>query len=276
MKDYTQIVIDKPVEKVSRVTLNRPEKLNATTDVMMAELVDAFRQMKRDQDTKVIILRGAGRAFCAGHDLNEIPEREPYALGFDHWFIEQKAVFDDQDMYRNMFANVPQPVIAQVQGHCYTMGIEFAMSCDLVYVADNLQLAVRLGGGAGRYIHLIPWVTGVRKAKEILFTGRMIDGEEAYRLGLANGVVPLDELEQHVLSVAEQISKVPMEFLALDKQALNKCLDFMGARDAIDYSATLHAVSHRSAAGLAQEEALYQSRDWRRAVKERNERYSGE
>jgi len=130
-----------------------------------------------------------------------------------------------------------------------------------------------MGGGAGRYIHLIPWLTGVRKAKEILFTGRMISGEEAYRLGLANGVVPLADLEAHVLSMAEQISKVPMEFLALDKQALNKCLDLMGARDAIDYSATLHAVSHRSGAGLAQEEALYKSKNWRSAVEERDSRY---
>lgn len=274
MSKYEQVAVDKPGPAVTRITLNRPEKLNATTAVMNAELEDAFKQVKRDPETRVVILRGAGRAFCAGHDINEIPEREPYALSFDKWFIEQKAVYDDIDFYRRLIVEIPQPVIAQVQGHCYTVGIEMAMSCDLVYVADDLKLAVRLAGGAGRYIHMIPWLAGIRRAKEIVFTGETISGEEAYRLGLANKVIPVDQLESHVLAVAEQISKVPFEFLALDKQAMNKCLDFMGMRDALEYSATIHAVSHRSQAGLAQEEALYHSADWRKGVSERNSRYA--
>lgn len=148
------------------------------------------------------------------------------------------------------------------------------MSCDLVYVADDLKLAVRMAGGGGRYIHMIPWLAGIRRAKEIVFTGAVISGDEAYRIGLANGVVPLDKLDEHVLGVAEQIAKVPLEFLALDKQAMNKCLDLMGARDGMEYSATLHAVSHMSKAGLAQEEALYHSDDWKKSVEARDARYS--
>jgi enoyl-CoA hydratase len=275
MSEYQQIAVDKPRPKVARVTLNRPEKLNATTMLMMQELGTFFRMVKRDADTHVVIVRGAGRAFCAGHDLKEVPEREPYALSHDEWFIEQKAVFDDIDMYRRMIADAPQPVIAQIHGHVYTVGIELAMSCDLVYAADDLKMPIRLAGGAGRYIHLLPWLVGIRRAKEILFRGSVITGEEAARLGIANGVIPRAELDDHVLQVAEQIGRVPLEFLALDKQATNKSLDLMGARDAIDYSATLHAVSHRTAPGLAQFEGLYLSGDWRKAAQERDSRYSG-
>ncbi len=274
MSEYTQILVDKPRSNVTRVTLNRPQKQNATNMTMMAELLKAFKDIKRDSETRAVILRGAGRAFCAGHDINEAIEREPYALSFDRWFIEQKAVLDDIDTCRRMMTEIPQPVIAQVQGHCYTVGIELAMSCDLVYVADDLKLAVRMAGGGGRYIHMIPWLAGIRRAKEIVFTGAVISGDEAYRIGLANGVVRLDKLDEHVLGVAEQIAKVPLEFLALDKQAMNKCLDLMGARDGMEYSATLHAVSHMSKAGLAQEEALYHSDDWKKSVEARDARYS--
>jgi len=273
MSDYQQIAVDQPRPKVMRVTLNRPEKLNATTALMMQELAAFFTSVKRDAETHVVVLRGAGRAFCAGHDLKEVPEREPYALSRDEWFIEQKAVFDDMDLYRRMIAEVPQPVIAQIHGYCYTVGIELSMSCDLVYASDDLKMPIRMAGGAGRYIHMLPWLVGVRKAKEILFRGSVITGEEAYRLGIANGVAPKDELDDYVLAIAEQIGRVPLEFLALDKQATNKCLDLMGARDAIDYSATLHAVSHRTPAGLAQFEGLYLSGDWRKAAQERDARY---
>jgi enoyl-CoA hydratase len=271
--DYQQILVDHPSARVARITLNRPDKLNAMTEPMLHELIDVFGRIKTDSSTHVVILRGAGRSFCAGHDVNELPDRGTFAVQ-QPWFLEQQVVFTHAELWRNMFWSLAQPVIAAVQGYCLTIGIEWAMNCDLVYVADDLKLGLRMAGGSGRYTHLLPWLVGVRKAKELMFTGHYVNGEEAVRFGIANAVVPAAELDAHVLKVAEQIARVPLEFLAIDKQATNKCLDLMGVREAIEYSDVLHAVSHLTPAAEALHEGIYKSDEWRKAVQERDSRYA--
>src|SRR5690606_19935885 len=127
---------------------------------------------------------------------------------------------------REMFWDIPQPIIAQVHGYAMTLGVEYAMYCDLVYMADDLKIGWRPVSGTGRYMHMWPWLIGVRKTKELLYTGRYISGKEAADMGMANASMPLEELDAYVLDVAKQIAQVPLSFLAIEKQTTNKCFDF--------------------------------------------------
>jgi enoyl-CoA hydratase len=244
-----QLVLFSVADQVATVTLNRPEKLNATTRPMMARLDEIFTEIPTRTDISVVILRGAGRAFCAGHDVSEHLPKPPFALG-DPLINEQRWVYSSLNQYRRWFWDIPQPVIAEVQGYALTVGLEMAMQCDLVYASEDAKMCWRPVSGSGRYMHMWPWLVGVRRTKELLFTGRYITGEEA----------------------AEQISRVPLAFLALEKQATNKCFDFMGAREGQEYAATVHAMCHRTEDGIRITDETYVE-DWRSKIAERDERY---
>src|SRR5690606_10394928 len=129
----------------------RPKKLNAMTMPMVARLYDIFKEIKTRQDVSVVILKGAGRAFCAGHDVGELIQKPPYALT-DPLLEEQRWVYDSYKELREMFWDIPQPIIAQVHGYAMTLGVEYAMYCDLVYMADDLKIGWRPVSGTGRYM----------------------------------------------------------------------------------------------------------------------------
>ena len=258
-------------DQIATVTLNRPEKLNATTQPMMARLVEVFADIKKRQDVSVVILKGAGRAFCAGHDVNEHIKKPPYAIT-DPLLNELRWVYDSYKELREMLWEIPQPVIGQVHGHCYTVGVELAMYCDLVYAADDLKIGWRPVSGSGRYMHMWPWLIGVRKAKELLYTGRYISGKEAAEYGMVNASMPLAQLEEHVLNTARQIAQVPLSFLAIEKQTTNKCWDLMGAREGQEYSATMHAMAHRTEDGVHITDATY-SDNWKEEIAKRDKKY---
>jgi enoyl-CoA hydratase len=256
---------------VATVTLNRPEKLNAMNEQMNKDIITVFTHIKVRTDISVVILKGAGRSFCAGHDLNEWVPEPPYALGGE-FFLEQRKVFERFKKYRTLLWELPQPVICQIQGHCLTTGIELSMNCDLVVVADDAKIAIRTVGGGGLYFHLWPWLIGVRKTKELVFTGRWVSGVEAERLGMANASVPADELDAKVQEMAEQIARVPLAFLWLDKQCANKCFDEQGLYNGVEYSATMHAMSHLTDESHLLSEGL-KSSEWKAAVAQRDARY---
>lgn len=258
-------------DKVATVTLNRPEKRNAMNEQMDQELITVFAQIKDMSDVSVVILKGAGSSFCAGHDLNEWPPEPPYALEGE-FFLEQRRVYERFQKYRTMLWSLPQPVICQLHGYCLTTGIELSMNCDLVVAADDLKIAIRTIGGSGLYFHLWPWLVGVRKTKELLFTGRWVSGEEAARLGMVNQSVPLEELDDTVRRMAEQMAQVPLSFLAIDKHCTNKCFEAMGLLEGVEYSATLHAVSHLTDASHDLADGLH-STDWKKTVAVRDARY---
>jgi len=256
MDEAEDLVLVSVEDRIATVTLNRPRKLNATTQPMMARLVEIFADIRGRQDVSVVILKGAGRAFCAGHDMGEDIQKPPHAVA-DEILREQRWVHDSYNELRTMLWEIPQPVLAQVHGYAFTIGIELAMYCDLVYVATDLKIGWRPVGGSGRYMHMWPWLVGVRRTKELLYTGRMLSGEEAAAMGMANAAVPPDQLEEHVLSVARQIAQVPLSFLAIEKQATNKCFDLMGAREGQEFAATMHAIAHHTEAGLRMVETVY-------------------
>jgi enoyl-CoA hydratase len=256
MSDPADLVLLSVADRIATVTLNRPAKLNATTQPMMALLVETFAGIKARQDISVVILKGAGRAFCAGHDMGEEIQKPPHAVA-DEILREQRWVHDSYKELREMLWEIPQPVIAQVHGYAFTIGIELAMYCDLVYVATDLKIGWRPVGGSGRYMHMWPWLVGIRRTKELLYTGRMLSGEEAAAMGMVNAAVAPDRLDAHVQSVAQQIAQVPLAFLSIEKQTTNKCFDLMGAREGQEFAATMHAIAHHTEAGLRMVETVY-------------------
>jgi len=233
------VLIDDPAPHVRRVTLNRPEKRNALNHALRGGVVEALREADADPDVRVMIVRGAGKCFSAGYDLgggNEGQEYPWYTPGGDgHWprHVTQGWM---------SIWELGKPVIAQVHGFCLAGGSELATCCDLVYMADDAQMgypAVRFGVPDN---HFHAWFVGMRKAMEMMVTGDSIDGIEATRLGWANGSVPADQLEEHVLGVARRITGVPPDLVQLNKRVVHRQMEIMGLHTGIRAGSELCAL----------------------------------
>ncbi len=239
---YKYIILEKK-DGVGHLVLNRPEKLNALTRQMNQEFNDAINAVERDPEIKVLIIKGAGRAFCAGHDIGEPEIEEPYALT-GALFKDRRSTFDTTNKELFRLWELPQPIIAQVHGYCLVWGLKIAMNSDLVIAADDATFGYRPLGGAARLDGLWPWLIGMRQTKELLFTGEYFSGKQAAQMGMINRSVPPDQLEEHVEDLARKIAKLPLEILALNKAAVNKCYEMMGLREAVAYSLELHVMAH--------------------------------
>ncbi len=226
------------------ITLNRPEKLNALSQPLLREFEEALDEAQRDQDARVIIIRGAGRAFSAGYDLN------PSAEGRDH----PGDPVDDRDRLQgNMDRwlrvwDFPKPVIAQVHGFCLAGATQLCIMTDITLVAEDARIgwpSIPVGGG---YISpMWAWLIGPKRAKQMSFIpGSQIDGRTAAAWGFANYAVPADQLDAEVRSLAEQIAVVPAKILKMKKVAVNRMLDMQGFRAAVSMGAETDALLHAS------------------------------
>src|SRR5262245_10283177 len=201
-KDYEILKLERPDQHVLLVTLNRPEASNAMNTQMGLDLMELFESFQiAFDDVRSIVLTGSGeKAFCAGGDL-----KERRGMTDEAW-AAQHAIFER--MLRALMA-CPLPVIAAVNGAAYGGGCEIAAAADFIYAADNARFAlteVTLGimPGAGGTQNL-PRAVGMRRAKEIILTGRPFTAEQAERWGLVNMVVPLPRLLEETLAVARRI-----------------------------------------------------------------------
>lgn len=229
MESYSQLLYEK-IERIGRITLNRPRYRNAQSTVLLKELDRAFEAAALDSKVKVIILAGAGEHFSAGHDLGTPDEKEDpdsyyNTKGLSSRHFRSWEVFLDNTM---RWRNLPKPTIAQVQGFCIFGGYMFAAAMDLIVAADDAMFLPSLT----QYFSA-PWDLGVRKAKEILFQSRFIDAQEALRTGLANFVVPRAELEKETLALATRIAETDSFTLRMLKFALNNAQDEMGFHTAV-------------------------------------------
>ncbi len=183
----TERVLRSDQNGVCTLTLNRPDKLNALDEATFVELAAQLDALERDEDTGCVVLRGAGRSFCAGNDLEDI------ASG-------QRSVdvhFRGKTVER--LANLPQPVVAAIRGHCLTGGLELALAADLLFASETARFAdthgkwglTPLWGMSQR----LPRRVGVSRAKELMFTSRTIDAQEARAIGLVDRVIPDADFE---------------------------------------------------------------------------------
>ncbi len=207
-------------EGVATITLNRPEKLNAITRTMLKEAAKAIAAAAKDKSVGVIVLTGAGRAFSAGVDLTELGGR----------LLEKGGVGDyldtpARDLIREI-QTVSKPVIAKINGHCYTGALELALACDLVVCAEDAKLGdthtkwgLRPSWGMSARL---PAAVGHRRARELSFTARTFTGAEAAAWGLANRAVPAAELDAAVRQMADAMLQNSREAIAAYKALYNK------------------------------------------------------
>lgn len=210
---YLTVDIDAPV---AVITLNRPEVLNACNSATHQEVQDAIDQVELDDDVRVVVLTGAGRAFCAGSDLREVGKFQG---------MEARRYLQLDFATKNRVAACRKPVIAALHGHVVGGGFELALACDVRMVADNVSFSlpeITLGtipGSGG--LQRLPQIVGLGIAKEWALTGRTIDAQEAYRTGLANHVVTPDQLLPESLRLAREIGAKASLALTLAKVALD-------------------------------------------------------
>jgi enoyl-CoA hydratase len=220
---------------VARITLNRPERLNTIVPPMPEELEAAVHRAIADAAVKVIILRGAGRAFCAGFDLGG---------GFHHWDdgLTTDGKWDAGKDFAMATAQAtgpvpkfmslwrsPKPVIAQVHGWCVGGGSDMALCADLIVASEDARIGTSYSRMWGCYLTGM-WLyrLGLTKAKEYSLTGRPLSGTEAVEAGLINAAVPFERLEADVRERAEQLATIPLSQLTAMKLIVNQAYENMG------------------------------------------------
>ena len=222
------VVLYEVDEKVSVITLNRPDKLNAISPELMHQLLDAFGRADADPATSVVLLRAEGRSFCAGYDIGARPAAKPE----DDWRsdpIKAHKHLAPQLAFEMTPWNMKKPVIASVQGHVMGGGCELVMLCDMTIAADNATFGepeVRFSSVGPAIV--MPAIIGYKKARELLYFGDTIDAETARELGMVNRVVPLAELREKSLAWAKRLSLISPEALYATKLAINRGADAAG------------------------------------------------
>ncbi|MCR9278760.1 MAG: enoyl-CoA hydratase [Pseudomonadaceae bacterium] len=237
---------------IARITLNRPDKRNAQNRQMTYDIDAAFSAAAADDAVKVIVLAGAGPHFSAGHDLKDVGEFEINAInmvgGFAQPGAEGHMAFEDE-VYLKMcrrWHDLPKPTIAEVQGKTIAGGLMLMWVCDIIIAADDALFAdptVNFGvNGVEWFSH--PFEFGVRKAKELLFTGDFVGADDALRLGMINHAVASDELTDFTMAMAGRIAEKPSFALRLAKMAVNQALDAQGFWTAQQAAFNLQHVGH--------------------------------
>jgi enoyl-CoA hydratase len=235
---------------VRRILLSREGQRNAQTWQLLDELDAAFAEAAGDGAVRVVILGGKGAHFSAGHDLKQAQAERANFTVEERWAYEELRYFD----YCMRIWDFPKPTIAQVQGACVAGGFMVANMCDLIVASESAYFSDPVGhtlGAAATEVLIHPWVLGVRKAKEMLYTGARISAEEALQIGLVNRVFPDAELAEQTLALAQQIAKAPPFGLRLIKRSINRTLDAQGLRTALAAHFDTHQLSHLSDGFLA-------------------------
>ncbi len=271
---YENIVYEpQHMENVARITLNRPEKLNALSGALLDELFAALAEAEDDDEVRVVMIRGAGRCFSAGYDINPTPitqalegpppeydgrglswaffergpRKPPGSLGDTRFLMMRAMRWLSLWDYRKI-------TIAQVHNYCLSGGNELAGNCDVLTCSEDAVF----GHPAGRAIGNLPnsqgalWSInmGLRQAKWLAITGTTMTAQEALRVGYVTKVVPRDILEEEANEMARVVALMEMDFLTLHKKAINRFWEIAGLRTAITTGVELDAIYHSSEANM--------------------------
>lgn len=235
---YTTIDVER-IDAALRITLNRPEKRNALSFDLQDELIDAIDTAQRDKTVRVIIIRGAGPAFCAGYDITP---RDPETYGGPYTVEDDVAMCVGIARRWSRVWDCRIPVIAQVHGYCVAGGTDLALHCDMVVAADDAKIGfppVRAQGGPPT--HMWVYHCGPQWSKRLLLTGDTITGAQAARIGLVLESVPAADLDEHVLSLAQRMANIGHDLLAHNKRVVNLGVELMG-RSSMQVIGAIHDV----------------------------------
>lgn len=270
-RSYDFLLLDRvgTDERVGRITLNRPEKMNALSQELLFEFNEALHALEAHYDTRVIIVRGAGRTFSAGYDLGTRRGTDAIVAGY--------RVADDSGRRLVMgtrtgmqqvvdihmyFWNMAKVTIAQVHGYALAGGCELAMMADLVVAAQDAQLG-HPGNrfGTSRTGVIWPLVIGMRKAKELYYTGSSVSGAEAESIGMINYAWPADEMDERTIKYADYIANLTSDHLAMLKQNMNRFYENMGIYSSIRSSTDYDAMSQFTEQAYAFNEQIEAARE---------------
>lgn len=256
---------------VLRVTLNRPERRNALSEELMGEFLDLISIVEGDAETRVLVLRGAGKGFCSGYDVAGSPGDGGEAPASP---IEKAQVVRGDSRIFDRLWRLPIPTIAQVHGACLAAGTDLALSCDLVVCASDARIgypAVRSMGAPATHMWL--YHLGPQWTKRLLLSGDSVTGAKAAELGFSLESVPPEALDEHVLALATRIASIPRDLLTVNKHVINSGLDLMG-RTLLQETAVTQDVLGRLAPGA---EAFWETaarKGVKQAVAERDEPFA--
>ena len=259
-------------DRIGTLTLNRPERLNAIDDQMPGEIRAAVEALNADARVHVIVVEGAGAAFCAGYDLKYFAEGDanrcytqpmPWDPMRDYAFMKHNTA-DFMSLWRSH-----KPTICKVHGYAAAGGSDIALCCDLIVMADDARIGympARVWGCPTTAM----WVyrVGAMRAKRLLFTGDLIDGRTAADWGLATSSVPAAELDAEVRRLAKRIAGVPHNQLMMQKLMINQAIDAMGLEQTQMLAALFDGIARHSPEGLwfkryAEEHGFPAAVEWR-------------
>jgi len=287
MSSETLIYEKEDFEEGSMVTLtmNKPETLNALNIEFSREIDDALTKVEQDDDVKVVVIKGAGKAFSAGYDLGRVyfvygggtgkvedKSRRPSQrsrLAYDRWRSES---------LRRIFL-LDKITIAQVHGYCIGGGLYMSLCCDMTIAAEDARIGhseQRLGFSGAMYVFpLEVALIGQKRARELLLTGKLIDGKEAERIGLVNQVVPADQLETETRKLARSMTLLPRDGIAIGKATARLAYDSMGLSSAFGQGYIGHTLFTNIRYEPGEFNFIKRRRDvgMREAFKERDARY---
>lgn len=243
--DFETILYD-VANGVAHVTLNRPDRRNGLSDQLLRELEAAILAADEDDAVKVVLLKGNGPAFCAGYDLaGARPYNSADTQGTDGpagqepgWDRLNRTLYDmrrDGEWWLKLFWNLRKPVVAQVHGACVAGANDLLAAVDIVIAAEDAKFSLPQARGIG-VIHtmgLWPYYLGIRRAKELAFTGDAITGREAAELGMVNRAVPPSILAREAEWTAERIALMPRQMLMAHKFAINRFVELQGLELAV-------------------------------------------
>ncbi len=260
--------------RVGRITLNRPEVMNAISLEMPGQIAAAVAQAEADPDVHVIVLSGAGKAFCAGYDLAAFAETGGTNPGVQD--MPWDPMKDYQFMWRNTqdfmsLFRAMKPVVCKVHGFAVAGGSDIALCSDLTIMAEDAQIGympARVWGSPTTQM----WVyrLGMEKAKRMLLTGDKISGREAADMGLVLKAVPADALDDEVEALAARMTSVPVNQLAMQKMVINQAIEAMGLNETQRLATLFDGITRHSPEGM-NFKARSEDMGWKQAVQERDE-----
>lgn len=258
------ILVDEPKPGVKRLTLNRPDAMNAFSYPMYKELIALLEEIRLDPKTRVVILTATGRAFCTGHDLRDGGQADWVDQDSSRPYMTKYGLAVLSDIPR-LIRSLPQPVICGVNGTVAGMGYVLQLICDISIAGESAKWVNAIhNAGTGTEMgmsYLLPRAVGTQKAAEIMFTMRRVNSEEAARVGLVLKTVPDDQLEDELLALAGDIvTNVPLG-IWLTKQSLHMNAHAGSLEQAMEFETRAVYMSQSTEDAAEKRKAFFEKRD---------------
>ena len=260
--------------RIGRITLNRPEKLNAIDDDVPGQLQDAVLEAEGDSDIHVIVLSGKGKGFCGGYDLGTYAENqgENNVYQGEKWdpLIDYKFMWDNTQKFMSLW-RCPKPVICKIHGFALGGGSDIALCSDMIFMEEEAKIgymSTRVWGcpSTAMWVYRI----GAERAKRVLFTGDQISGTEAASMGLVLKAMPKNILDDEVEAMAQRLTSVPINQLAMQKMVINQAVEATGLSGTQQLATLLDGISRHTPEGHNFKKRV-EEKGWKQAVKERDD-----